>query len=137
MPKLDQCHEQVVRALQKDGWAVDNKPFKLYAEDRKIFIDIRANRGINGSRQQIILVEVKCFPDKNSTTTDMYIALGQYLIYRSVLAERNVPISLYLAVSVEVLDEIFDRSARRAVSDNQIKMVAVNLETETIEQWIE
>jgi len=29
VPTLDQCHSQVVRALEKEGWAVEEKPFTL------------------------------------------------------------------------------------------------------------
>jgi XisH protein len=137
MPRLDQCHEQVVRALEKEGWTVAKKQLKLYAEDRQIFIDIRANRGINGTRQQILLVEVKCFPDRDSTTQELYTALGQYIIYRAVLAELNTPSQLYLSIPESVFTDIFDPTAKRAVKDNQIKIVVVNLEREIVVQWIE
>jgi XisH protein len=29
MPAFDHCHEQVVRALQKDGWQVADAPFRI------------------------------------------------------------------------------------------------------------
>jgi XisH protein len=137
MPRLDQCHEQVVRALEKEGWTVAKKQFKLYAEGRQIFIDIRASRGANGAHQQVLLVEVKCFADRDNTTQELYTALGQYIIYRTVLAELNSQTPLYLAVPENVLADILDSITTRAVKDNQIKLVVVNLETETIVKWME
>ncbi len=133
---LDQCHQQVVRALENDGWIVAKKPTKLYSEDRQVFIDILAERGANGSQQQIILSEVKCFPDRGDTTREVYIAFGQYLVYRALLAELKRQIPLYLAIPEDAYNEIFDPVLQRAVNDNQVKLLIVNLETETIVRWI-
>ena len=41
MPRLDDCHEQVVHALEKDGWNVDDKPRRLIHQERLVFIDIQ------------------------------------------------------------------------------------------------
>ncbi len=86
---FDVCHEQIVHALEKEGWRVTKQQAKLNTTLRQIFVDIFAERGINGSRQQILLVEVKCFPDRESTTQELYISIGQYLIYRAVIAELS------------------------------------------------
>jgi hypothetical protein len=77
MPTLDQCHQQVVNALEKEGWVVAQKQTKLYSESRQIFIDIRAERAVNGNRRQIILSEVKCFPDRSDTTRELYFKRSQ------------------------------------------------------------
>ncbi len=137
MPAFDTCHEQVVRALQKEGWRVDDRPPRLSHLGRVIIIDIRAVRRANGRSQQILLVEVKCFPDRNTTTRELYIALGQYLIYRAMLAERRADMPLYLAIPDDAYRDIFDSTVQRAISDNQIKMVIVNLAAETITEWKE
>lgn len=83
-----------------------------------------------------MLAEVKCFTVRQRTT-ELYNAVGQYIIYRSTLAELNIEGPLYLAIPSDVYEAIFDSTARRAVSDNEIKLLIVNLESETIEQWIE
>lgn len=80
MPRLDDCHPKVVRALEKAGWTVNRKPEHLVHEERVVFIDVRATRQENGIRQQILLAEVKCFPDKDSTTREIYEAIGQYTV---------------------------------------------------------
>ncbi len=75
MPKFDTCHEQVARALQKDGWRIVAEQFYIVYRKRKGFVDARAVREINGSRQQIMLVEIKCFPDREDTSQDLYTAI--------------------------------------------------------------
>ncbi len=137
MPRLDDCHEQVVHALESDGWRVDDRPRRLIHEERLVFIDIQAAKGINGSRQQILLAEVKCFPDRERTTQELYIAFGQYIVYRALLAQEEIDLPLYLAVPQDAYEPIFDSTVMRAISDNKVKLVIVNLETETISQWRE
>ena len=134
---FDVCHEQIVRALEKAGWTVEKQQAKLNTTQRQVFVDILAERGLNGSRQQIMLVEIKCFPDRDSTTQELYVSIGQYLIYRAVIAELDLTIPLYLAVPDDAFRDIFDSTARRVLQESRIKMVVVNLETETITQWIE
>lgn len=84
-----------------------------------------------------MLVEIKCFPDRNSTTEDLYVAIGQYIIYRAIMIELGMIIPLYLAVSDDVFETVFDSSVRWAISDSRIRLVIVSLETETIREWIE
>lgn len=134
---LDTCHEQIVRALQNDGWIVDDRPRRLSHDGRVIFIDLRATRQANGSTQPILLAEIKCFPDRKDTSQELYTAVGQYIIYRAMLVERKIEIPLYLAIPDEVYRDMFDSTVQRAIGDNRIKLVIVNLETETITQWRE
>jgi len=134
---FDVCHEQIVRALEKDGWQIDDRPRRLNLEDRVVYVDIQAMRQVNGSRQQILLAEVKCFPDRDSTTRELYIAFGQYIIYKAMLAELDLMTPLYLALPDEVYNQLFDSTVQRAVRDNHVKLVIVNLDTETVSQWRE
>jgi hypothetical protein len=91
----------VVRAQQKDGWRIDAEQTMIATEDRKGFVDLRAVREVNGTQQQIMLVEIKCFPDRDSTTEELYVAVGQYIIYRALIVELGMNIPLYLAVPEE------------------------------------
>jgi hypothetical protein len=133
MSRLDYCHP----LLEKDGWAVAEIPFTVDLPEREIHIDVEAWRNSNGSRQQIMLVEVKCFPNRKSTTTELYISVGQYIIYRAVLDAIEMNLPLYLAIPDVIYDTVFDWTVRRAVSDNKIKLLIINLEMEAIVQWIE
>lgn len=137
MPRYDDCHPQVVQALEKAGWTVNNAPFKVKRLNRQIYIDVEASRRANGSRQQILLAEVKCFPDTSSVKTELYTALGQYMIYRAMLEELSIEIPLYLAIPEETYKNEFDSVVQRAINESKIKLFIVNLETERIIQWIE
>jgi hypothetical protein len=136
MPRLDDCHLQIVRALEKEGWKVSNA-FHIRTQKRVVYIDALAWRGTNGESQQILLAEIKCFPDTQAATTELYLAFGQYILYRAVLAEVNNPTPLYLAVPEHIYQTVFDSTTRRAVSDNRIKLLLVDLDTETITRWNE
>lgn len=136
MPRLDDCHPQVVRALEKDGWLIDQEPFVLHVDERLCFVDFSMKRGINGTSQQIMLIEVTCFPDRNRITPDLYGAIGQYLIYRAMVIESERSIPLYLSVPHDVFTEHFDKVVMRAVNDHDIKLVIINLDEERVERWI-
>jgi len=136
MPAFDQCHEQVVRALQKDGWRLEQTAVKLFFDDRYAYVDMKVSRGINGNREQMLLVEVKCFPDKNSTTRDLYAAIGQYLVYRAMIRALDQSIEIYLSIPSSIFNEVFDDIVLHVIEESRINVVVINLETETIVKWI-
>jgi hypothetical protein len=140
LPALDSCHFQVVRALRKDHWKVTDKPKYIDDSDSEMFvyIDIEAVQETNGGETspRQIYIEVKCFPGKNSTQ-EIYISLGQYLIYRALLARQEIRAPLYLAIPHTVYESAFNMVFRQALQDNRIMVVVVDLESETIVQWIE
>lgn len=103
---LDNCHQQVEHALQKEGWIIEPTPRRVDTDTRLVYIDIEASRQSNGTSQHILLVEVKCF--SNRTNLERFVALGQYLIYRAVLAERQIFYPLYLSVPADAYDLVFD-----------------------------
>jgi XisH protein len=137
MPMLDQCHEQVVRALQKDGWTVRPTPFYTGFDRRKVFIDIQALQQKNGSAQGIVVVEVKCFLDPHNITTDFYTAIGQYLVYRTILRQTQNAMPLYLAVSEIIFQTVFDETAHLILNESKIKVLVVDMNREKIVRWIE
>ncbi len=136
MPAVDQCHEQVKRALQKDGWHITADPFPLFLTYRAAYIDLEATKGVNGTQEQIILVEVKCFAEGQAPTTQLYTAIGQYIVYRAMLAEEDINTSLFLSVPEATFDMVFDDVIKRVVGENAIRIVIVDLESEQIVRWI-
>ena len=137
MPSYDQCHEQVMRALQKDGWLVDKQQVRVTVGRRNVFVDLRATRSSNGSRQQVLLIEIKCFSDPQTILHELYTAIGQYILYRAMLAERGSDIPLYLSVPESIFQTSFDAPVRRAIQDSRIKLVIINLIAEEVVRWIE
>jgi hypothetical protein len=137
MPAIDYCQPQIIRALEKEGWRVESSPLKVVTPTRYVYFDAELTRKINGSQEHIMLAEVKCFPNQDDTTTDLYIAIGQYLLYRAILAEARQNIPLYLAIPKVAYKTIFDVVAKRVIEESKIKVLVVNLDAEEIDQWIE
>ncbi len=140
MPVLDSCQGQIAFALRKDGLTVKDKPKYVYDQetDSFIFIDLEAVREANGldtSRQQFYL-EVKCFPGHNERQ-ELYIAFGQYVYYRSFLAKMGDRIPLFLAIPSTIYVKTFDLIVRQTCRQNGIKLLIVDVQTETIVEWIE
>lgn len=137
MPAVDQCQEQIVRALQKEGWQVVKAPLRLQVDLRVAYIDVEMSRDANGSRESMLLVEIKCFSGPDASTTELYEALGQYLVYRAMILEWGLPHSVYLAVPEGGFNDIFDGSVMRVVNESRVRIVVVNLEAERVVKWIE
>jgi hypothetical protein len=136
MPAYDQCHDQVIRALQKEGWNINRQQVKLPFDERRLYIDLKASRGLNGRRQTILLVEVKCFPDEKTFLADLYTAIGQYILYRTILDSNGVSFPLYLSIPQSVFVTQFNQIIRDACRQHQIKLVIINLDSEEVMEWI-
>ncbi|MEO8396749.1 MAG: element excision factor XisH family protein [Chloroflexota bacterium] len=137
MPALDQCHEHVVHALTKAGWTVEPKPFAVkVTRGHTLFIDLEASQEYESGERVILLVEVKCFPEDSSDTSELYTAIGQYLIYRSLLNQQHIEADLYLAIPIEAYQSVFARMATNAIAENRIKIVIVDMDREVIIQWL-
>lgn len=134
---LDKCHPSVVRALEKAHWRVSPKSERIDTAYRTVYIDIKASRQNGTGLQVVLLVEVKCFDNPDNYTTDLYTAIGQYLLYRSVLREREIHYPLYLAVPHVAYTTLFDPIVKRVIQEAQINLVIVNLEQEEVQEWIE
>jgi hypothetical protein len=133
MPQLDVCHDQVVHALEKDGWVVSPVPHAIRAPGRRypLLADFRARRG----QDEIIIVEIKCFVDE--ALEDLYSAIGQYLVYRYLLRQSVANPRLYLAVPTHAYYGIFRDIGVGIINEAQIRLIVVNMVDEVIEQWIE
>jgi hypothetical protein len=135
MPALDKCHPQIVRAMEKDGWQVDPLPHPLRVQNRRVFVDISATRRVNGSGKRVLLAEVKCFAQIDSTTQELYTAIGQYLIYLTMLSQRGIDTPLYLVIPEHVYQLVFDSTVELAFNNYGIKAIIVDLDQERIVQW--
>jgi len=80
-------------------------------------------------------VEIKCFADDD--VAELYVAIGQYLVYRDLLKQSPTKPPLYLAVPTHAYYGIFRDAGMGVVNEAQIKLLVVDIEHEVIEQWIE
>lgn len=137
MPAHDLYHNQVKHALVKDGWTITHDPFRLVWGRRDMFVDLGAERLIAAEKaNQRIAVEVKSFLG-DSDMHDLEQALGQFILYRTVLGQREPDRTLYLAVPHLVLQTIFDEPiGQLLVQQGIVQLVGFDATSEEIVQWI-
>ena len=84
---------------------------------------------------QQIAVEIKSFIG-DSEMDDLEKAIGQYVVYRAVLAEREPNRVLYLAVPTDVLD-IFEQPLGELLLKNHLaQVIGFDPQAEVIVRWI-
>lgn len=88
-------------------------------------------RKLSSLRQSAFQILIRlCLPD-------LYVAIGQYLVYQDLMQRYSNDNPLYLAIPTKVYYGIFKPMAGSIVDRNGIKLVLVNLEQEVIEKWLE
>ena len=130
MSKHDTCHEDVAAALRREGWHVENEPQRRY-KTRLVNFDLRASRD-----GQTTFIEVKCFPMRG-IPDEQYVAIGQYLTYRTFLRLTHLPDMLYLAVPSTIYEKRFDEVLRETLKEHRIKLLIFDETGERSLQWIE
>lgn len=137
----DKIHYIVIAALIKDGWDITHDPLRISFDinEKDFEIDVGAEKLIGAEKENLqIAVEIKSF--LASITNDFHGMLGQYIDYRAALAadmehdNRN----LYIALP----EEVYARISRinffnQRISDHNLKFVTINLEMQTVVEWIE
>lgn len=136
MPALDSCEPPIIRAFQKDGWQIVRKPQYIPMRMRTLYADVSLSRNNNGTTEEIIVVEVKCFGNPDRDIEEFYSAVGQYVLYRTALSLIPLRYAVFLALpeiaferlSIEpALIEVFNRL--------DVKLVVVDTEREEIVLW--
>ncbi|HMV51846.1 MAG TPA: element excision factor XisH family protein [Blastocatellia bacterium] len=137
MPALDLYHTQVKNALVKDGWTITNDPLTLQVGERKLHIDLGAERVIAAKKaNRKIAVEIKSFLGK-SDVENLERALGQYLLYLRHLAYLEPDRKLYLAVPSKAFKDLFEEPIGKILLESKDVSVLVFSESgEGILQWI-
>jgi hypothetical protein len=135
MPATDRCADAIIRVFQKDGWSITSD---IYLDDtHPTYIDIEATRSSsNGQSLRHFYGEIKCFHGHNSTQ-ELYIALGQYILYRAQIAQAGLSVPLYLIAPRHRAEIIFDTTVVRTFRDNGIKIIVVDIEEERVVAWTE
>jgi hypothetical protein len=137
MPAKDIYHSTVKNALIKDGWTITHDPLVLRWGTTDVYVDLGAEQLLAAERpEQKIAVEVKSFVGR-SDVDDLEKALGQYILYHDLLAQREPDRVLYLAVHEEVFFSIFEEAIGRLLLENQrVKLLVFDRRAEVILQWI-
>jgi len=137
MPSRDLYHDAVKQALIKDGWLITADPYIIKYEDAELYADLGAEKTLAAERQgQKIVVEIKSFVGK-SMMYDFHTALGQYIVYRDLLQLTAPDRILYLAIDDLVYTDFFQRQSITVITrQNQLRLIVVDTQQETIQEWI-
>ncbi len=137
MAARDKIHDAVKNAIIKDGWIITADPYTIQFEDVTLEADLAAERPFAAEREgQKIVVEIKSFISP-SPMRDLEGALGQYLIYRSLLEQIAPEHVAYLAVGEATYTTLFQRKAVQfLVKKFRVALLVVRLEPEEVVQWI-
>jgi hypothetical protein len=136
MPQRDSHHDAVRRALEADGWTITHDPYTLTIGNQNVFVDLGAERlfaAMRGSER--IAVEVKSFIGRSSVA-DLEQALGQYLLYRVLLARQEPERTLFLAVPLSAYDGVLSSTLGNvAVEEYDLHLVVVDVDNVRVERW--
>ena len=137
MPARDAFHDAVHHALEKDGWTITHDPFPIRAEFGRMYIDLGAEKVLAAEREgQKIAVEIKSFI-QGSPVSEFHTALGQFINYRTILADQEPERILYLAIPADTYNSFFVLATVQAiVKENRLKIIVYNSRQEKISQWI-
>ena len=138
MPAKDIFHDKVRNALIKDGWTITGDPYTLKWDDNeKLFVDLAAEKLLIAQKgKEKIAVEVKTFIGR-STMQDLYLAIGQFVVYRTAIELSEPDRTLFLAVPMEILHEIFGRpKADFLVKGLNLKLIGFDVDKEEIIEWM-
>jgi hypothetical protein len=137
MSALDQHHKAVYEALVNDGWTVTHDPLTLRVGGRKLFVDLGAERILaaeKGTRK--IAVEVKTFR-RVSSVEDLQDAVGQFVMYRDLLAEIEPEREAFVAVPDAIVDGILaEELGKILLRRGSIRVFGYDAERKAITRWL-
>jgi hypothetical protein len=139
MPAKNIYHDAVIGALTADGWTITHDPLTLSFGGKDLFIDLGAERVALAAEKagRRIAVEIQSFLSP-SPVRDLQEAVGQYDIYRAVLAEMEPDRVPYLAVPRRVYDGLLtERFGQFIVSRLQLRLLVFDEQQGRVVQWIE
>jgi hypothetical protein len=137
MTALDACEPQIIRALEKAGWQIVDKPYSILVErNRSVHADFSAQRTTDKGTEMILIIEVKCFTNPRADLQELYTAIGQYQYYRSRLHRSQDNYPLFLAIPAEAYGRFSAKpSFLDALMDSEVQLLIVDTVAEVILQW--
>ena len=136
MPAKDLYHDHVRAILEKEDWIITDDPLFMRAGGRKVFIDLAAEKVILATREtEQIAVEVKSFIGA-SPLNNFHAAVGQFLLYREVLDEKDPQRKLFIAMPKDTYIEFVDDFILRMLQKHEIHLFVFDNKKLEIWQWI-
>jgi hypothetical protein len=138
MPARDLYHAPVKNALLRDGWTVTHDPYRLSWAETDMYVDLGAERLLAAQKDtRKIAVEIKSFIGP-SPTADLEQAMGQFTVYRTVLAKTDPDRVLYLAVRKKTLRDVFEKPLGKLLLESHlVRVIGVDTQEGVIVRWID
>jgi hypothetical protein len=139
MPARNIYHSAVIQALQTDGWTITHDPLLIPFGDRRLFIDLGAERVTIGAERgsERIAVEIASFV-ADSPVRDLQEAVGQFVVYRALLAQTEPNRLLYLAVTTQVHDSVLSEPVGQLVAaEVRLRVLVFDPHQQKVMQWID
>lgn len=137
VPGKDVYHDVVLEALESDGWTITDDPLHISYGGKDAYVDLGAERPIGAVKNgQRIAVEIKSFLGP-SEMRDLEVALGQFCLYREVLAEIDADRALFLAVPLYAWKSLFVAPLGQLVIQRyRLQFLVFDEQERRIVQWI-
>jgi hypothetical protein len=138
VPAKNIYHDVVLRALAADGWTITHDPLTISYGGKDLFVDLGAERLTVAAEKggEKIAVEIQSFLNP-SPVRDLQEAVGQYDIYRTVLAETAPGRTLYLAVPGRVYETLLaEPFGQLIVTRLRLRLLVFDQQQEKILRWI-
>ena len=134
----DKFHQEVRRALVKEGWRITDDPLYIKVGKIPIHIDIGAEKLFGAEKEgQKIAVEVKTF-GRASFVTAFHEAVGKYIVYRSILSHILSDRAIYLAIPEDTYQEFGEEPIVKSVfAEYKFKILIYEPITQSITSWID
>lgn len=136
MPARDLYHDVVVDALTADGWVVTDDPLRLAYGARDFYNDLAAELPIAAERGgERIAVEVKSFVGA-SNIRELELAVGQFALYRELLARSHADMTLFLAVPLAIDESLFQEPIGQLMVETQrLRLVVFDPSSRRLVRW--
>ena len=138
MPARNIHHSAVIQALQADGWTIAHDPLLIPYGDRRLFIDLGAERVTIGAERgsERIAVEIASFV-ADSPVRDLQEAVGQFVVYRALLSKAEPDRSLYLGVTTRVYDSVLSEPiGHLVVAEVRLRVLVFDPHQQKVIRWI-
>jgi hypothetical protein len=136
MSKRDRGHQNLRRALEKDGWMITADPLILSLQGAELRADLGAEKTFAAEKEgRKIAIELKEFTAV-SRVSELEKTIGQLQLYQWALEEGEPDRILFLAVSDMIYAKHFEKPLfRLAVRRNKINLLIYRPDLEVIVEW--
>ncbi|MBX9580021.1 MAG: XisH family protein [Gemmataceae bacterium] len=130
-------HDAVVDAHVADGWTITADPHRLTVGRRRRYVDLAGERAAVAAERagERIAVEVQSFVSR-SDIDDFHRAVGQYVVYRALMAVSDPDRVLYLAVPRAAFEGIFRHRIGEVVRASlSMRLLVFAPDTRRVVEW--